>query len=196
MLNTKNMLSTNLYAKPTNKHKFLHFRSAHPKHLLNSLPYSSGIRIVRSCSNIEDRNLELMNLLSKFQDRDYPAHLLLPNIEKLRHVDRDMFLKPKKNLLISNLSIHNPSILAKYNIELDDVYVKNTPNDNVYIVAPYYNTVFRLGQIMLSTIRCDVQSHCSNEELLKAFESLNFVISYKKSNSLSDFVISKKPAIR
>lgn len=192
---SKNNLSTKLYSKPVNKHKFLHFKSAHPNHLLKSLPYSSGIRIVRSCTNIEDRNLELLNLVRKFQERDYPSHILLPSIEKLRNVDRNFILRPKKQLLISNLAIHNPSILSKYKIKVDDLSVTNTPNDNVYLVTPYYNTVFRLGQIMLNTICSDVKTHCANEELLKVFESLNFVVSYKKSNSLSDFLSIPKPLI-
>ena len=188
---SKNKLSTTLYSKPSNKHKFLHFKSAHPKHLLKSLPYSSAIRIVRSCSDIKDRNSELLCLVKKFQARDYPKHLLLPSIEKLRGIDRNVFLKPKKPLLISNLTIHNPEILLKYNIKIDDLNVKASSSNNVYLVTPYYNTVVRLGQIVLDTINCDVKNHCSDKDLLKAFESLNFVISYKKSNSLSDFVNRK-----
>jgi hypothetical protein len=64
------------------------------------------------------QNAELYNLF-----RDYPNHMLLTSLEKLRCIDRNIFLKPKKPLLISNLSIHNPSILLKYKIKIDDLSV-------------------------------------------------------------------------
>lgn len=191
MLDLKNCITTKLYTKPTNKHKFLHFKSSHPKHLLKSLPYSCGLRIIRSCSDPKDRDIEMLSLFSKFEQRDYPKFVLQSNWNKLQSLSRDEILKPKKSLLISNLNIHQPSILLKYSIQIDDVSVSHEHSNKVYLVFPFYNTVLNFASLIVNEINKDVCT-CSNVNLKKAFESLSLVISYKKSNSLSDYVNNKK----
>ena len=37
-IDDKRQLQTTLYTKPTDTHNYLHFKSAHPKHLIDSLP--------------------------------------------------------------------------------------------------------------------------------------------------------------
>jgi hypothetical protein len=183
---SENNFKTKLYSKPTNKHKFLHFSSAHPKHLLKSLPYSSGLRIIRSCSEPSVRDLEFLKLFCKFEERNYPKYILLSSYEKLKKLERSFVLKPKKQLLISNLNIHNPSILKKYNISIEDVSVPIVSNEKVYLVFPFYKTVLHIGRLILQTICSDV-NNCKVQELKNAFEKLSLVVSYKKSNALSEY---------
>ena len=186
-----NVISTKLYSKPTNKHKYLHYKSAHPKHLLNSLPYSCGLRILRSCTEPIIRDIEFFKLAQKFEQRDYPKIVIREAFQKLKLISRANVLKPKKPLLISNLSIHNPSILTKYNIRIEDMCTSVEPGSKVYIVIPYYNTIFRLSNHILNSIAKCINSQ-ADEELKRTFESLELVVSYKKSNSLSDYVKPKQ----
>ena len=40
-------ISTDLYAKSTNGHKYLHYKSSHPEHIKNAIPYSLAVRLSR-----------------------------------------------------------------------------------------------------------------------------------------------------
>ena len=44
-------LTTDLYCKPTDKHKYLYHTSCHPKHTKPSLPYCLSLRLRRICSS-------------------------------------------------------------------------------------------------------------------------------------------------
>ena len=52
-------IETDLYCKETDKNQCLLPSSCHPKQTLNSIPFSLGLRIVRVCSNSEDRDRRL-----------------------------------------------------------------------------------------------------------------------------------------
>ena len=47
-------LQTTLFTKPTDTHNYLHYKSAHPRHLKNSLPYSQALRLRRICTKDEE----------------------------------------------------------------------------------------------------------------------------------------------
>ena len=40
-------VSTDLYAESTNGHKYLHYKSSHPEHIKNAIPYSLALRLSR-----------------------------------------------------------------------------------------------------------------------------------------------------
>ena len=44
-------LRTTLYTKPTDTHNYLHYKSSHPKHRKNSLPYLQALRLRTICTN-------------------------------------------------------------------------------------------------------------------------------------------------
>jgi hypothetical protein len=69
-------LKTNLFVKPTNKQLYLDFNSSHPLPCKESIPYSQALRVVERCSNQEDRDAQLCNLKTKFEDRNYPTSLI------------------------------------------------------------------------------------------------------------------------
>lgn len=64
------MLQTRIYIKPTD-------RSNHPRHLLNSLPKSQMLRVVRIDSDTTKREEDLTNMYKNFLERSYPEKLLL-----------------------------------------------------------------------------------------------------------------------
>lgn len=53
-----------------------HWRSAHPRHLKGSLPYSHLLRIRRICSSESDFRDEASRLLNRFRKRGYPDPIL------------------------------------------------------------------------------------------------------------------------
>jgi len=115
MLGENNVISTSLFRKPMSKHEFVHFNSSHPSHLLKSLPYSCGLRIIRTCSEEDNRRLELSVLMDKFRMRGYPNSIITSATDKLKLIDRNELLRPKSKILRTFLSFHNPEILDMYN---------------------------------------------------------------------------------
>ena len=94
-------IETDLYCKKTDKNQYLLPSSCHPKQTTNSIPFSLGLRIVRVCSNPEDRDRRLQELRDKLLARDYNIARVDSSIEKARKVPRDRALKisnkPKTN---------------------------------------------------------------------------------------------------
>ena len=57
-------ISTDIFQKPTDTHSYLHWTSAHPPHLKQSIPYSQTLRLRRICSStrvLDQRILEYSN---------------------------------------------------------------------------------------------------------------------------------------
>ena len=56
-------LTTDLYSKPTDKHKYLYYTCCHPKHTKTSLPYSLALCLRRICSNeaLSQKHIEEMH---------------------------------------------------------------------------------------------------------------------------------------
>jgi len=167
-------------------HEYLHYYSNHPKHLKDSLPYSKGIRIIKVCTNREDRITELNNLVQKFRNRCYPEKVLLHNIEKLTLLQRNDILRPKSSLLIQILLYHNPEILDKYNVSPNPNPDVNSNND-IYLILPYYNSIERYSDIIKDSL-IEELNKCDNEEYRTSITVEDLKVSYKKVNSLSNFV--------
>jgi hypothetical protein len=67
------ILKTDLYIKPTNKQLYLDFKSNHQEHCKKGIPYSQALRVVEKCSEESDRDGQLANLKTKFEQRNYPS---------------------------------------------------------------------------------------------------------------------------
>ncbi|XP_041422404.1 uncharacterized protein LOC108719286 isoform X1 [Xenopus laevis] len=69
-------LETCIYVKPTDRNTLLHYQSCHPRHLLESLPKSQMLRVIRITSE-EYKRVEDLELMSKrFLERGYPTKLI------------------------------------------------------------------------------------------------------------------------
>ena len=92
---TNGSLSTNLYRKPTDTFKYLHYRSYHPSHQKRSIPYSQFVRIRRICTHKRDyfTNTDLM--IRHFISRGYPMKLLIKAQTDAASLVRSELLKPK-----------------------------------------------------------------------------------------------------
>ena len=88
-----NTIHTKTYKKPTSIPFYLHAKSAHPNHLINSIPYAQILRLKRCCSkNIAflARKNTLFNHLSL---RGYPDHILKQAFAKSKLKTRENLLK-------------------------------------------------------------------------------------------------------
>ena len=59
---------TDMYSKPTNTHQYLDFKSCHPRHVKEAIPYGQALRLRRICSSdniVDERIKELKRNLSK-----------------------------------------------------------------------------------------------------------------------------------
>ena len=86
-------LQTTLYTKPTDTHNYLHFKSSHPKHLKESLPYSQALRLKRICSDSNEFKKHSEILTKNFKARGYKDDLINKQIEKANSVPRETTLE-------------------------------------------------------------------------------------------------------
>ena len=63
------IMSTDIYNKPTDKHQYLSPQSCHPKHCTKSIPYSQALRIKRICSNEQTTKKRLGELKCHLKKR-------------------------------------------------------------------------------------------------------------------------------
>ena len=106
-------LKTNLYIKPTNKQLYLDFNSNHPLHCKESIPYSQALRVVERCATPENREMQLLNLKTKLEERNYPTELVENKFERARSKDRKSLIfqqrkqKNKKDDKVRFMFTHN-----------------------------------------------------------------------------------------
>lgn len=140
MINDNNEISTSLYKKPMNKHVFLHFSSNHSSHNKIALPYSCGLRVIRSCSDVNIRNKEINNLFERFSRRGYPESVLNESRIKLSTISREDLITPKSDLLINYLQIHN-NIPRDISLNRKVKPQNSNRNSNIYVTFPFYENI-------------------------------------------------------
>lgn len=182
MINDKNEITTSLYKKSMNKHEFLHFTSIHPSHNKMALPYSCGLRVIRSCSDENVRNKELNDLFDRFVRRGYPETVLNKSRNKLLTISREDLITPKSNLLLNYLRIHNniPSNLISENPKHFKVINKN----NIYVTFPFYENIKNYKKIV-NNIFIKELSACNTACFRNCVLDLNVNVAFSINNSLS-----------
>jgi hypothetical protein len=81
-------LITDLYRKPTDRNQYLLPSSCHPIEVKNSIPFSLCLRIVRACSEPEDRESRFLELKTMLLSRSYTPGILDAAIAKARATPR------------------------------------------------------------------------------------------------------------
>jgi len=180
---TNNNISTTLYKKPISKHQYLHFESNHPIHVMKSLPYSAGRRIIKCYSDRELASQVIITEMEKFTNRGYPKYIINECIDKLKLVTRDDTLIPKKPLILSNLRIHNPEILSKYNITITD-NVNPLCSNIIYLVVPFYKQINNISNILKEQIN-NTLGKCKDNRYVMYINNLKLRTAYKITNNLS-----------
>ena len=102
-IDEKRQLQTTLYTKPTDTHNYLHFKSAHPRHLKESLPYSQALRLRRICSENNEFIRHSDKLKQQFTARGYSQTLVENQIKKAIAIPREATLKLAKKEKINRI---------------------------------------------------------------------------------------------
>ena len=103
-IDEKRHLQTTLYTKPTDTHNYLHFKSSHPRHLKESLPYSQALRLRRICSENNKFIKHSDKLKEQFTARGYSQTLVENQIKKAIAIPREAILKLAKKEKINRIS--------------------------------------------------------------------------------------------
>jgi hypothetical protein len=91
-------------------------------------------------------------------------------------------LIPKKQLILSNLRIHNPSILSSLNIVIPEFTAPFT--NKIFIVIPFYKNILGMGKI----VRAFFLEHCNAPSFQKYIQEVQISIAYKQPNNLQRFL--------
>ena len=86
-------IEIDLYRKETDRNQYLLTSSCHPIGCTKNIPYSLGLRIVRTCTNPIIRDKRLYELKSLLSSRDYPVRLIDSALAKARAVPREKALR-------------------------------------------------------------------------------------------------------
>ena len=86
-------IKTDLYKKKTDRNTYLLPSSYHPKQIIKSIPFSLGLRIVRTCSDKKDIDHRLSELKDQLLARGYNRDMLDVAIAKARAIPRNKALK-------------------------------------------------------------------------------------------------------
>ena len=73
-----------MYVKPTDRHQYLHYLSAHPYHTKKSFVFSQTLRISRLCSSEKDFENHKEEMKSWFRKREYPENLISSEMNKVK----------------------------------------------------------------------------------------------------------------
>ena len=154
-----NFIHTKTYSKPTSIPFFLHAKSAHPEHLIDSIPYAQLLRIKRSCSLANTFTARANELLYHFTLRGYPSWILRKAKKKCDKIPRDSLLVRKIKEPWRN----------KFNFKLT---FSNQLNKNK--VKYFLNNIIEL-----------IEKHYNGGPLSQPFTDNNIYIAYKVDKSLA-----------
>lgn len=178
MIGTNNEITTSIYSKPMSKHEYLHYYSNHPEHMKKSLPYSCGLRVIRSCSNEEDRSKNLELMFNKFLRRKYPIELIMETKEKLSHLERKVLITPSSSFHHAHINIHDQDIAIMHRQTS-----QSTNTNNVFFILPFY----KLPNFKY-TIKSNIENilrKCSSVKLRKLALDLNVNTAFTIPNPIS-----------
>ena len=89
-------ISTDVYQKPTDTHPYLHWTSAHPPHLKQSIPYSQALRLRRICSSTDTLKKRIAEYADFFVACGYQRTKVLREMEKVLTMTQEEFLQTRE----------------------------------------------------------------------------------------------------
>ena len=96
------IISTSLYKKNTDNHRYLHYTSCHPMHMKNSIIFSQLLRYKRISSDRKDYITHSKEIVTHFLHIGYPIMFVLKQWYKVSKVQRaSQFTHREKTLTIT-----------------------------------------------------------------------------------------------
>lgn len=95
-ITSEQKLAVRIFHKPTDRNSFLHFKSHHPRSLINSLPYSQFLHIKRNSTREHHFKEEAINLHRQFRQRGYPNKIIDEALQKAQNKPQSMILSNRQ----------------------------------------------------------------------------------------------------
>ena len=111
LLHNGTRISTDIFYKETNPHKYLNFKSAHPSHIKDTIPFNLAKRIVVFVSDPQIVEIRLNELEHWLLDCSYPKNLIKQAFHRAKL--QGPAPEPKKKDIIPLVTTYYPSL--KYN---------------------------------------------------------------------------------
>ena len=93
---TRNILTTSLYKKPTDRNAYLHYGSYHPDSQRTNIPYGQFLRAKKICTTQEDADKAIDDIAKKLNNRGYPTKETQKQRDKAKTVPREALLIDKE----------------------------------------------------------------------------------------------------
>ena len=107
-------ISTDIFQKPTDTHSHLHWTSAHPPHLKQSIPYSQALRLRRICSSTSVLKQRILEYSNFFVACGYKRDWALSEMRKVLSLTQDESLRARERHTTSRIPLvttYNPRTL-------------------------------------------------------------------------------------
>ncbi|KAM3926827.1 uncharacterized protein RB166_009651 [Leptodactylus fuscus] len=92
-------IQTDLYRKPTSSNALLHYKSAHPRYVVNNIPTGQFLRARRICSTENSFEQSARDLELRFKQRGYNQRSIQQGYQRARLSNRsDLIRKRKMNV--------------------------------------------------------------------------------------------------
>ena len=151
-----------LFRKESARNQYFLPSSIHPGTVTKNIPFSLSLRIIRTCTDIPDRDNRLMELKSMLLERKYPDRLIKSVIDRAKQIPRKVALKKSSK----KKSHRGPIFATKYDTRLPSIgsiqakHWRSMVSQNQYLKecfpAPPFMAFKRQRNIRESIIRAKV----------------------------------------
>ena len=98
-------ISADVFSKPTDTHQYLDYRSCHPKHVKQAIPYGQALRLRRICSSESKFDQRIEEFKGYLHERGFQKTQILSQCEKVRNKDRRLLLFQDKERFVDNNAV-------------------------------------------------------------------------------------------
>src|SRR5207237_8254397 len=88
-------------------------------------------------------------------------------------------------IIITNLRIHHPEILLKYNISTENICIQT--NSKIYIAIPFYKNILNIRNLFKEFLLRNLEQ-CEASNLKNLIQKINLNVAFKQPNSLKRII--------
>jgi hypothetical protein len=132
-------ISVDLYRKPSDRNQYLLTNSIHPPDCIKNIPYSLALRITRTCTETEDRELRYSELKNMLLERKYKPSLVDAAVRRARAIPRVQALK---RVVPPPTSSKRPVFAVTYDPRLPDLQSMQRKHWRSMVQDSYLKSVF------------------------------------------------------
>ena len=108
------IISTSLYKKNTDNHRYLYYTSCHPMHMKNYNFFSQLLRCKRICSDRKDFIKHSKELFTNFLHIGYPIKFILKQCDKVNKVHRASLFTHRENTIDNHIHLYRHTTLQLF----------------------------------------------------------------------------------